>query len=196
MSGKPSHGLSYTPEYKAWQTLRLRCTVPTNPAYKDYGARGITVCDRWVDSVENFLADMGAKPSPAHELDRENNDKGYSPENCRWVTRKVNDRNRRSNRMVEYKGETQALVHWCERFGIRQDTAKKRLDAGWTPEKCFGTAAREKAANGQAKPLTHPCATCDAPTRGALCRVCENKARPARVNSAHEREIVARAASR
>lgn len=183
------HGLSYTPEYRCWQTMRLRCYEPANAAYKDYGARGITVCDRWLESPANFLADMGPKPSPKHELDRRDNDKGYSPENCRWVTRSVNDRNRRSNRMVTYLGETQPLVYWCERFDIRQDTAKHRLDAGWTPEATFTTPTRAKAANGNAKPLKHPCAKCGAPTKGKLCRPCENRARPGRANFTHEREM-------
>lgn len=185
MPGKPTHGLSYTAEYRCWQTMRLRCHEPANPAYKDYGARGITVCDRWCDSPATFLADMGLKPSPEHELDRRDNDKGYSPENCRWVTRSVNDRNRRSNRMVEYLGETHALAHWCERFNIARDTAGKRLDAGWTPEEAFTTPTRAKAPNGQAKPTTpNSCIACGAATRGTRCRPCENRARPGRVDAA------------
>jgi|GEM_PF-2976022 len=205
MSGKPKHGLSNTPEYRAWQTMRLRCTVPTNPAYDDYGARGITVCDRWMDSVENFIADMGQKPAPEYELDREKNNLGYSPENCRWVTRKVNDRNRRSNRLIAYLGETHALAHWCELFAVPRDTAKKRLDAGWTEEETFTISVRPKSANGHAKPLKHTCAECGAnETTGARCRPCENRSRPRNAetgrvtpmaralinaNFAHEREI-------
>jgi hypothetical protein len=195
MPGKPKHGLSYTPEYRCWQTMRLRCYEPTNAAYKDYGARGITVCDRWLESPANFLADMGQKPSPAHELDRRDNDQGYSAENCRWVTRSLNDRNRRSNRMIEYLGETQALAHWCERFGIACDTAKKRLDAGWTPEETFTIPTRAKAPNGQAKPTAaYSCIECAAPTHGTRCRGCENRARPGRANFAHEQMILGRAA--
>jgi hypothetical protein len=190
MSVKPIHGLSQVPEYRAWQTMRLRCTEPANPAYANYEGRGIAVCDRWLNSPAAFIDDMGAKPTPQHELDRRDNSAGYSPENCRWVTRSVNDRNRRSNRMVTYSGETHALAHWCEQFGIRPDTAKKRLDAGWTPEEAFTIPARTKALNGQAKPLKHECVTCGALTTGTRCRPCENKARPARANFAHEREIV------
>lgn len=192
MTRKCKHGLSYIPEYRCWQTMRLRCHEPSNPAYKDYGARGITVCDRWRDSPENFLADMGPKPSPAHELDRRDNDKGYSPDNCRWVTRSVNDRNRRSNRMIEYMGETHALAHWCERFGISGDTAWRRLAAGWTPDETFTIPVRAKAPNGQALPAArNSCVDCSAPTGGIRCRICENRARPAR---AHEREITGVAA--
>lgn len=66
MTGKAKHGLSYTPEYRVWQTMRLRCTEPSNPAWKDYGGRGITICRQWLDSPEQFLADLGPKPSAAH----------------------------------------------------------------------------------------------------------------------------------
>ncbi len=148
MSGKPTHGLSYTPEYRAWQQMRLRCTDPKHRAYANYGGRGITVCARWLDSVANFIADMGPKPSPRHELDRRDNDAGYSPDNCRWVTRATNDRNRRSNRLVTHNGETLALAEWCERFGKPRDTVKKRLDAGWPVARALTTPVRPKAPNG------------------------------------------------
>lgn len=185
MSGKKTHGLSYIPEYRAWQTMRLRCTVPTNRAYANYGGRGITVCERWLDSPENFIADMGPKPSPAHELDREDNEKGYSPENCRWVTRTVNDRNRRSNVMIEFRGETRAMVEWCEMLNIPQDTARYRMKNGWTIEDALTKPVRDKAPNGQARPLKHPCAECGIRLTGSIrCKSCENKARPARKKNA------------
>lgn len=154
------HGLSRTPEYRAWQTMRLRCTVPTNPAYSDYGGRGITVCARWLASVSDFVADMGPKPSARHELDRAKNDLGYwcgkceecsrlaRPANCRWVTRSVNDRNRRSSRFLEYRGERKTLVEWCEILGLPHATVGKRLEAGWSAEKALSTPVRPKAPNG------------------------------------------------
>lgn len=143
------HGLSYTPEYRAWQTMRLRCTEPKNAAFKDYGGRGITVCGRWLNDPAAFVADMGEKPTPAHELDRRDNDAGYTPGNCRWVLRKINDRNRRSNRWLTVDGERRALVEWAELRGIAPDTLAKRLDYGWTPEQALTTPARSKRANGQ-----------------------------------------------
>jgi len=90
---------------------------------------------------------MGPKPSPKHELDRKNNDGPYSQKNCRWVLRKVNDRNRRSNRMLTFKGKTHALSEWCERFSLPRDTVKKRLDAGWSVIKALTTPVRPKAPN-------------------------------------------------
>jgi hypothetical protein len=77
----------WTPEYRAWCDLRFRCNNPKYKQYKDYGGRGISVCERW-DNYENFLADMGRRPSPKHSIDRwPNPDGNYEPSNCRWATR-------------------------------------------------------------------------------------------------------------
>lgn len=137
MAGKPQHGESRSAEYRAWQTARLRCTDPSNQAWSNYGGRGITMCLRWLNSVADFIADMGRKPSKAHELDREDNDRGYEPGNCRWVVRKINDRNRRSNRMITIDGQTKTLAEWCELRGLPRSTIQKRLKAGWTAEKAL-----------------------------------------------------------
>jgi hypothetical protein len=178
MSGKPTHGLSYTPEYKAWQTMRLRCTVPTNSAYANYGGRGITVCERWLESPANFIADMGPKPSPAHELDRKDNDKGYAPENCRWVTRTVNDRNRRSNRLLTHAGETLPLVEWAERYALPRDTLLKRIDGGWDVSVAILTPIRPKASKGHGKTKKYACPTCGIRETAVMrCIVCSNKSR-------------------
>ena len=175
-----SHGLSYTPEYRAWQTMRLRCTVPSNPAYKDYGGRGIKVCARWLDSPEAFLADMGPKPSPAHELDRyPNNDGNYEPGNCRWATRSENDRNRRNNRLIECQGQTLTLAAWAERSGVRGCTIRERLDRGWPAERAIFEPARKKAPKGQGfNDIGNPCADCGGKALGVRCRPCENRRRP------------------
>ena len=146
-----THGLSQTPEYRAWQQMIRRCVVPTHPAFPRYGGRGITVCERWLASVEDFLRDMGPRPD-GHELDRRDNDGPYSPENCRWVTRKVNDRNRASNRVVEFDGERRTVAEWCEVTGLRPDTLAWRLNH-WPVEKALtfglmrrGPVRKERAA--------------------------------------------------
>lgn len=92
------HGLvprnNKPPEFNVWCKMRQRCNNPKSPDFENYGGRGITVCERWQDFAA-FMADMGERPSPAHTLERENNDKGYGPDNCIWATRDIQARNRR-----------------------------------------------------------------------------------------------------
>lgn len=142
------HGLSYTPEYRAWQTMRHRCTQPTSPAYENYGGRGITICPEWLEDPAAFIAHIGPRPTPKHELDRIQNDKGYEPGNVRWATRKVNDRNRRSNRHLTLRGETKTLAEWSEITGIRWDTIRYRIRDGWSVENALTVPTRAKRANG------------------------------------------------
>ena len=85
----------YTKEYTSWGGMKQRCYNINNPDYKNYGGRGITVCDRWLESFENFIDDMGLKPTPQHSIDRINNNLGYSSENCRWATSKQQNNNTR-----------------------------------------------------------------------------------------------------
>lgn len=144
------HGLSYTPEYRAWQLMRLRCMDPKHAAYPDYGGRGITLHAAWIEDPAAFIAHIGPRPTPKHEVDRIKNGEGYEPGNVRWVTRKVNSRNRRSNRMLSYRGEELTLAEWCERLGLRGDTVTWRIESGMTVEEAFETPVREKAPNGQA----------------------------------------------
>jgi hypothetical protein len=90
-----THGGSYTPEYTVWRNMRFRCTNPNHPSYKDYGGRGIVVCEEWLKSFSAFIRDMGSRPSDDHELNRINNNGNYEPGNCRWTTRLINVRNSR-----------------------------------------------------------------------------------------------------
>jgi len=84
-----------SPEYRTWQAMKTRCLNSRQPGFKNYGGRGIDVCDRWVNSFDAFLSDMGRKPSPQHSIERINNDAGYFPENCKWATRSEQRRNQR-----------------------------------------------------------------------------------------------------
>lgn len=97
---RESHGMNGTPMYYVWRAMISRCTLKSHPAYQRYGARGISVCDRWRDSFVAFYADMGDRPSSEHSIDRINNDGNYEPGNCRWATKVQQQRNMRSNRVT------------------------------------------------------------------------------------------------
>jgi hypothetical protein len=114
---RTTHGQTKTDVYGIWRNMLQRCQNPTSNGWEFYGARGITVCDRW-KRFEDFQADMGPRPSPAHTLDRIDSDGHYEPDNCRWATHQQQAWNRRSTRMIEYDGETLPLSEWARRTGL------------------------------------------------------------------------------
>lgn len=125
---RTSHGESKTGgEYDVWCQMKSRCYSRNNPTYKNYGGRGIKVCDRW-KKYENFLDDMGRRPSPKHSIERKNNDGDYEPGNCIWATRTEQCRNKRNNRWITYKGERLTLSEWAKKAGMRRTTLRMRLD--------------------------------------------------------------------
>jgi hypothetical protein len=107
-----TRGRRTPPEYQAWLSMRQRCNNPNRADYKHYGGRGISICERW-DSFENFLADLGIKPSPKHSIHRIDNDKGYSPDNCVWALPLVQANERRTNRRVAIGGVTRTVAEWA-----------------------------------------------------------------------------------
>ena len=129
-----THGMSKHPAWEVWHSMKQRCNDPNHPAYHNYGGRGITVCDEWQHSFENFWQDMGSTYQRGLELDRRDNNKGYSPENCRWVPRKINVRNRRSNRFIETPLGRMTVAEYAERTGIGVTTLLYRISHGWAPE--------------------------------------------------------------
>ncbi len=130
-----THGMSKTREYHVWFNMMDRCYNPANPAYSNYGGRGITVCERW-RSFENFYADMCPRPGRL-TLDRNDNSLGYFKENCRWTTYKTQQRNRRDNKVVTFNGISRPLPEWTEILGLKYGTVLKRLHYGWSVERAF-----------------------------------------------------------
>lgn len=121
-----------------WRAMIDRCYNKKNRMYRNYGGRGIRVCDAWRDSVETFLKDVGPKPSPEHSIDRyPNNDGNYEPSNIRWATRSEQQYNRRPKkitRFVTFHGETLPLREWARRIDMSFFALSDRLNKGWSVE--------------------------------------------------------------
>lgn len=130
------HGASWVngkaaPEYAAWASMKSRCLNQSARNFADYGGRGIQVCDRWRDSFEAFLADMGTRPSTKHSIDRIDNDGNYEPGNCRWALPLAQCRNKRSNHLVEWQGQTMTVTEAAERAGANIVLVRSRIRRGW-----------------------------------------------------------------
>lgn len=111
------HGRSFKPEYISWRNMLIRCTKPNSNSYKNYGGRGIKVCDAWRD-FRNFFSCMGMKPTPAHSLDRIDGNGHYEPGNVRWATKQEQANNTRSNALVTIEGRTDTLSNWVGLLNI------------------------------------------------------------------------------
>lgn len=131
-----SCGVGTSSTYQSWYAMKQRCTNPKHKKWKDYGGRGIMVCDRWLNSFENFLADMGERPG-GRTLDRREVNGNYEPNNCRWATPVEQARNRRAF-LIEFNGERRCLAEWAEVLGIKADILSKRISQrGWSIERAF-----------------------------------------------------------
>lgn len=119
------------PLYSVWQSMKGRCTYPSNPQWADYGGRGITICDRWLgpQGFKNFVADMGIRPD-GYTLDRRDNDGHYTPENCRWATRSEQQLNQRTTRKVTIEGRQYIAAELAKHAGLKTDTIIARATQG------------------------------------------------------------------
>lgn len=130
-----THGLTNSNEYSIWSKIKDRCFNPNTRNYDDYGGRGISMCDRWRNSFENFYADMGPRPSPDHSIERRNNDEGYFPGNCVWATRVEQARNKRNNKLVHFNGRDVTVAELAESANLDYHLVYKRIVIlGWSPE--------------------------------------------------------------
>lgn len=133
-------GKNWSATYTVWHGMIQRCTNPKNPAYKNYGGRGITICDRWRYSFEHFFEDMGERPD-GHSIERVDRDGPYSKDNCVWAGDIQQARNRRNNRPLTLNGKTLTLAEWADETGIPYFTLHGRLRRGWTVERTLSEAA-------------------------------------------------------
>ncbi len=140
IGGHKRHGLSHTSIHNIWSGIRERCRNANSAGFKRYGGRGIDMCDRWYDSFEAFYEDMGPRPA-GMSVDRIDNDKGYSPENCRWATVSEQAQNTSKNTIVEYNGESMALAEAARRSGVKRGTIKARIERGLTGARVFEPVA-------------------------------------------------------
>lgn len=138
-----THGKSYSSEYESWSAMHTRCSNPRQRSFKDYGAKGIVVCARW-DNFENFLEDMGSKPTPKHTLERKDNNLGYSSENCKWATRRDQNRNTSKTVWATIAEVRKPLVEWCEERGLSVGAVRQRIVRGATPELAIEAATLAK----------------------------------------------------
>ena len=140
-------GRKYNAERLAWNGMNARCHNPKCAGFKDYGERGIKVCDRWRgdshhpgNGFANFLADMGRRPTSKHSIDRKNNDGDYEPGNCRWATLEEQGANRRNSRKLTLNGVTRNASEWSKLVGVSQAALSVRLDRlGWSVERALTT---------------------------------------------------------
>lgn len=138
-----------SPTYHSWMGMKQRCNNSNHKQYKNYGARKIKVCKRWLEpngqGFLNFLKDMGEKPGKKYSIERINNDLGYFKENCKWATRQEQSRNTRQNINITFNGKTQCLKDWSIELNINYNTLYNRLHiCGWSIEEAFTTSVRKR----------------------------------------------------
>lgn len=124
-------GSNKTKIYIVWRNMKSRCLNQSATDYPNYGGRGITICERWINSFANFLADMGIQPSPKHTIERRDSNGNYEPSNCRWATQKEQGNNRRNNVFIEHDGMRKTISQWAEYAGIGMKTLHQRISDGW-----------------------------------------------------------------
>lgn len=139
-----THGETKSKMFNRWSSIKNRCTNPRNYHYANYGGRGITICDEWSDSYEAFKKWALANGyEEGLQLDRIDNEKGYSPENCRYVTPQVNCNNKRTNKTVEYRSQTFTIAELSRYMGVADHLISTRLKKGWSVENAVHTPSRQ-----------------------------------------------------
>lgn len=125
------HGMTKSRTFKSWDSMKQRCLNPNAPDFAGYGGRGIRICDRWLESFNNFLSDMGERPN-GKTLDRKDVNGNYEPSNCRWASRSEQQRNKTNSLRIEWNGETRAVCEWAEITGLKAKIISERISVGWS----------------------------------------------------------------
>jgi hypothetical protein len=124
------HGSSGSRAYSCWMHMKQRCYNPNDKNYKNYGDRGIELCERWLEGFENFLDDMGDPPK-GYSIDRIDNNRGYYKENCKWSTHIEQQNNTRKNRNITFNGLSMSVSSWARHLGLNKKTLQNRITRGW-----------------------------------------------------------------
>lgn len=144
-SKRTTHGMSKHPAFAVWRSMLDRCRLPSHAAWKNYGARGITVCARWQEAFANFWADMGPTYQCGLTLERENNSLGYSPENCVWRTFKAQANNTRRSHWLDTPAGRMTAMQAATHYGVGYTTLLYRLNAGWPMSRALSTTSSTAA---------------------------------------------------
>jgi hypothetical protein len=139
-----THGMSLTKEYKVWQQMKKRCLDKKDKSFSNYGGRGISVCEKWINSFECFISDIGGRPN-GMSLDRIDVNGNYEPSNCRWASMKTQARNKTNNQIITFNGVSACLSEWEEITGIKHGTIRRRIKNGWSIEDALSVNVDRKA---------------------------------------------------
>ena len=148
---KARHGESSTrkrkpsAEYVIWTAMIQRCEYEKHVLYRNYGGRGIRVCERWRSSSAAFVDDVGRRPSPQHTLDRIHNDGHYEPGNVRRCSKRDQRRKSRQSRSLTIWGETRPLIEWSDKYGVHPATVAGRIRRGWSLEDAVSKPAAKRS---------------------------------------------------
>jgi len=135
----PNDASKRIPEYGIWRLIKQRCCNKNNPAFADYGGRGIFVCDEWIHNFKAFIDDMGRRPTKDHQIERIDNYGPYSKQNCKWATRFEQGCNKRNNIWMECNGKRLILAEWSRQTGLPEKMLQNRKRAGWSDNRALTT---------------------------------------------------------